>query len=225
MPYRADLEAQKMRCEVLERELADLRLRASALAEAQRLLATKEREVAAAQQLLAGMGVLRALPLLDSLRVSSPCKASWDDMVGDERVKFCAQCAKNVYNLSAMSREEAEALVQAKEGDLCARMYQRADGTILTTDCPVGVRKKRVRRGAIAAVGGGLMAAGLLSASATQGAIRVNQGAVVYTSTVSDSPDPGVVSLDPTPPPPPPLSIATTHAHAVMGGVRSVRSP
>jgi hypothetical protein len=109
-------------------------------------------------------GRTRALPMLDALRVASPCKASWDDMVGDERVRFCDRCAKNVYNLSAMSREEAAHLVGSKGGDLCARMFQRADGTLMTQDCPVGVRTKRIRRVAIAAVGGGLMAAGLLSA-------------------------------------------------------------
>jgi hypothetical protein len=83
-------------------------------------------------------------------------------MIGDERVRFCGQCAKNVYNLSALSREDAEELIHAKDGDLCARMYQRADGTVMTADCPVGARRKRVRRAAVAAVSGGIMATGFL---------------------------------------------------------------
>jgi hypothetical protein len=223
MPYRADLEAQKQRCDVLEGELAELRLRASALADAQRDIVAKEREVATAQKMLAGMGVKRALPLLDSLRVASPCRASWDDMVGDERVRFCGQCAKNVYNLSAMAREEAETVIRAKDGNLCVRMYQRADGTVMTTDCPVGVRKKRVRKAAVAAVGGGLMAAGWLSmASSRMGAVRTTQGAVAY-EVVGDMAAP----IDPrsTPPavspPPPQQPTPSIQGHAaVMGRMR-----
>jgi hypothetical protein len=143
MPYRANLEAQQARCDVLERELAELHDRANTLAHVQRELVDKEREVLMAKELLTGMGSKRTL--LDSLRVASPCNASWDDMVGDERVRFCGQCSKNVYNLSAMSRDEAEAVVRAKEGDLCARMLRRIDGTVVTTDCPVGLRKRRAR--------------------------------------------------------------------------------
>jgi hypothetical protein len=116
----------------------------------------------------------RALPLLDSLRVASPCKANWDEMPGDERVRFCGKCEKNVYNLSAMSREEAAELVRAREGNLCARMFQRSDGTLISQDCPVGVRAKRVRRAAVAAVGGGLMAAAFLT-TARHGALAMPQ--------------------------------------------------
>ena len=39
------------------------------------------------------------------------------------------------------------------------RAALRADGTVLTSDCPVGVKKRRRRRAALAVVGGGLMAA------------------------------------------------------------------
>jgi hypothetical protein len=82
---------------------------------------------------------------LDQVRIASPCRADWDAMQGDDRVRFCAECGKNVYNLSAMTRLEAEALVTEKEGRMCARFYQRADGSALTSDCPVGLRIKTVR--------------------------------------------------------------------------------
>lgn len=42
------------------------------------------------------------------LTVASPCPASWDDM----------------------------------EGDDCVRFYQREDGTVLTSDCPVGANRE-----------------------------------------------------------------------------------
>ena len=77
---------------------------------------------------------------LDQIRVASPCHASWDDMRGDDRRRFCGQCHKHVHNLSGMSRDEAEALVHQTEGRMCARFFRRSDGTMLTQDCPVGLR-------------------------------------------------------------------------------------
>ena len=86
------------------------------------------------------------LPILEDIRIATPCNADWDEMSGDERVRFCGQCEKNVYNLSAMTRVEAETLVREREGRMCVRLYQRRDGTVLTADCPVGVQKQRLRR-------------------------------------------------------------------------------
>ena len=80
-------------------------------------------------------------------------------MSGDERVRHCGDCKKNVYNLSEMTREEAETLILAKEGRLCVRYYQRKDGTILLKDCVIGVAQKRKRR-LIAAGAAALLAGG-----------------------------------------------------------------
>ena len=96
---------------------------------------------------------------LDLIEIASPCSASWDEMVGDNRVRFCRQCKLNVYNLSEMSREGADAIIDEHEGRTCVRLYRREDGTVLTRDCPVGVqamRKRFVR--AVAAIAGLLMA-------------------------------------------------------------------
>lgn len=83
---------------------------------------------------------------LDNISVASPCPANWSEMTGDEQVRFCGQCQLNVYNLSGMSRNAAEQLIQEKEGKLCVRYFQRADGTIITQECPVGLRAKYQRR-------------------------------------------------------------------------------
>jgi len=82
---------------------------------------------------------------LEKLRIANPCAARWEAMEGDDRVRFCGTCKKNVYNLSALQRSEAEALVAQHEGKMCATFFRRADGTVLTADCPVGRRKTRVR--------------------------------------------------------------------------------
>lgn len=87
----------------------------------------------------------RRTSILNRVRVASPCPASWERMEGDDRVRFCALCRLNVYNLSGMSRQEAEDLIRQNQGRLCVRYYQRADGTMLTQDCPVGLQALRKR--------------------------------------------------------------------------------
>jgi hypothetical protein len=80
---------------------------------------------------------------IDELQVASPCSASWSDMTGSDTVRLCAQCEKNVYDLSLLTRAEAAELIREKEGKLCIRFYKRADGTVLTADCPKGLRALR----------------------------------------------------------------------------------
>lgn len=158
-PYRNELDALRERKGSLEQELATLRQQTSELEGLRSREQELEKELACIAQKLGAGATRRALPLLEQVRVASPCNASWDEMVGDERVRFCLSCEKNVYNLSAMPREDAERLLEERLGkDLCVRFYQRADGTILTEDCPVGVRKKRRKKLALAVAGAGAMA-------------------------------------------------------------------
>jgi hypothetical protein len=96
-----------------------------------------------------GDAMARFTNALDRVRIAAPCEADWDEMRGDERVRFCHRCSLNVYNLSAMTRRDAERLVTRTEGArLCVRFYRRADGTMLTRSCPVGLRalKRRASR-------------------------------------------------------------------------------
>lgn len=95
---------------------------------------------------------------LDIIQIASPCSASWDNMRGDELVRFCSDCKLNVYNISDMTREEATSLIQRNEGGLCGRFYRRADGTILTRDCPVGVWEVRKRLARVVAAAAALVA-------------------------------------------------------------------
>jgi len=83
---------------------------------------------------------------LDQVRIAAPCSADWDQMVGTDRVRFCGKCSLNVYNLSELSRSEAENFIANNEGRVCVRFYRRADGSILTKNCPVGLRAIRRRR-------------------------------------------------------------------------------
>lgn len=91
---------------------------------------------------------------LDNVQVAAPCSANWEEMNGDDRARHCGECQLNVYNLSEMTRREAEKLLIEREGSLCVRFYRRADGTIITENCPRGVAaiKRRLSRTATALV-------------------------------------------------------------------------
>src|SRR5688500_1305928 len=141
-------------------ELDALAARHAALASE---VAAKTRELDDAARLLADAKRKASLPVLDNIRVASPCKADWAAMTGDERVRHCGSCDKDVFNISALTRDEAQALIAEKAGKLCARYFQRKDGTILLADCTVGAAQKRRSRwiaaGAAVLLAGGAGAA------------------------------------------------------------------
>lgn len=74
------------------------------------------------------------------VRIASPCTTAWDKMSGDDQVRFCPQCQLNVYNFAEMPENEVNRLLDEREGRVCARIYQRACGTIVTKDSPVAFR-------------------------------------------------------------------------------------
>lgn len=107
--------------------------------------------------------------LMDRVRVATPCPATWERMAGDERARHCTLCDLNVYNFAAMDRDEIHELLTRTEGRLCARLYRRTDGTILTKDCPSGARalRRRLSRWSSAMMAALVSVAALLSGCAT----------------------------------------------------------
>lgn len=93
---------------------------------------------------------------LENLKIASPCSADWNSMAGDERKRFCGDCKLNVYNLSGMTKYDAENLLRLSEGRLCVRYFQRPDGSILTQDCPVGWARVKQKLSVAAAAAFGL---------------------------------------------------------------------
>src|SRR5687768_15393977 len=59
----------------------------------------------------------------EGIEVKSPCSESWEEMAGNEQVRFCSHCAKEVNDISTMTRREAMRLVRRSKGGLCVR-YQ-----------------------------------------------------------------------------------------------------
>ena len=81
---------------------------------------------------------------LNSVSIASPCEANWNEMEGNEQIRFCQSCKKNVYNISSMSTDDAvNFLLEKNKERPCLKLYQRADGTLITDNCPVGLRKAR----------------------------------------------------------------------------------
>jgi hypothetical protein len=72
------------------------------------------------------------ITFLDSIKVESPCSESWDEMRGNEQIRFCSHCAKDVHNLSEMTRKQARKIVSAANGSICVRYARRPDGRIQT---------------------------------------------------------------------------------------------
>jgi hypothetical protein len=92
---------------------------------------------------------------LADVRIASPCKQRWADMIGDDRVRVCHGCDRPVFDLSEMTREEAEVVLAARGITPCVRFYRRPDGTVMTGDCRTGAR--RSRRLAVVAAGTALL--------------------------------------------------------------------
>jgi len=85
-------------------------------------------------------------PILSSLKIAAPCNADWDTMVGTERERFCSSCELNVYNISSMGSLEAERFLAERAGSkVCVQFFRRKDGTILSDNCPKGLRAMRDR--------------------------------------------------------------------------------
>ncbi len=170
MSYRDDFEALKQRHQQLARDLDELRSQQRDLADTSERIDEVQDELRRVRERLDQRQTKRGLPVLDDVAIASPCKERWQDMVGDERVRFCGKCDKNVYNVVAMTRHDAERLIEEHEGRVCLRLYRRRDGTVLTSDCPVGIRRKRVTRIAAAALalgGAGLAITALQAESAS----------------------------------------------------------
>jgi len=78
--------------------------------------------------------------LLDSVSIAAPCPIKWSEMEGDATVRHCSLCKLNVYNISQMNRDEAETFLSKATGEICLQLYRRRDGTLITKDCPTGIR-------------------------------------------------------------------------------------
>lgn len=64
--------------------------------------------------------------------LARPCDEPWERMIGDDRVRHCGHCARDVFHVSAMSELEAELrLLNAGDAAPCIRYARRGDGSVV----------------------------------------------------------------------------------------------
>jgi len=213
MTYRDDHDALRSYHGHLVEELARLEAKASELAG---VAADRDRIAAELVRVRADLDHQRARrsPIrLDNLRVASPCKESWAKMTGDDRVRACARCEKQVFNLSQMTRAEAEDLLASRGITACVRFYRRLDGTVMTQDCPVGAKNTRrsiaIAAGVVATTVAGAGLAAMITHE-TPSRTHALQGAVAIDP--NHEPDMGKIAM---PNPPPPVD----HIEVMQGGI------
>lgn len=100
------------------------------------------------------------------LRVNSPCEVDWDSMVGNEEVRFCTHCEKNVHDISALTRKDAMRFVRANSGGVCVRFYTAPSGRTLHAN--EGKLHRITRRASKAAAGAFSVAIALSSTALAQ---------------------------------------------------------
>lgn len=131
--------------------------------------------------------------ILDSLMIAAPCNVGWDNMQGTDKVRFCHQCNLNVYNTSKMTGSELQQLLATDAEMPCLRLYRRADGTVITEDCPVGLRKIRDRFRQL----GRLVASTFAFASTVVSALAQGVGLTPF-QRIEGPRDPHMFRVDPT---------------------------
>jgi hypothetical protein len=126
---------------------------------------------------------------IDSFEVGTPCSEDWEKMHGNDRVRFCDHCAKDVKNLSAITRKEAVRLVRLSGGGICIRYIKDP-----TTNRPIfaGQLLQITRRAPSVAAGVMSASIALSTAAYAQGGSQIDppviRTTVEKTEKVSDEP-------------------------------------
>ncbi len=74
---------------------------------------------------------------LQRLQVASPCSSSWEAMHGDGRRRHCLECDKAVYDFAQLTPREIAGVIEASQGELCARLTRDEWGRLVTLQPPV----------------------------------------------------------------------------------------
>ena len=81
---------------------------------------------------------------VEKIVIQAPCQVGWDEMAGDDMIRFCGQCKKNVHNLSTLPDDRlAEVLAERKIKETCVIMSKDKNGRVRFDNCPVALRKVR----------------------------------------------------------------------------------
>lgn len=79
---------------------------------------------------------------LTRIPLAKPCDSPWESMVGNDKVRRCAACERDVYSLSDMSELEAELrLLNAADAAPCIRYARASDGQVVHRASPPPPRR------------------------------------------------------------------------------------
>jgi hypothetical protein len=136
--------------------------------------------------------IVRRKDLLYAIDVKSPCGQDWGSMHGNDEIRFCDHCVKDVHNLSAMRHKDVRKLIARSDGGICVRYIRRPDGRVETL-------KRRLhqitRRSGVAA---GVISASLSVSTLSYSQTPANPGgpneaAIVSELTIKENISPGGV--------------------------------
>lgn len=87
------------------------------------------------------------------IRIASPCEMNWDEMFGNDRVRFCEHCRLSVHNLDLASRKQIRRLIARSNGRLCVTHSQPASPRISVAPVlyKIGRRTSAIAAGAFSA--------------------------------------------------------------------------
>lgn len=119
---------------------------------------------------------------LKNLTIPSPCSTDWNSMKGNDQVRFCEHCDLSVFNLSAMTRHQAERLVTRSNGRLCVQFVSDPNGKPLFGEA--GQKLYRISRRA-SRIAAGAFTAALSVSSAVANTSQNSQGWQLGNSTAA----------------------------------------
>lgn len=107
---------------------------------------------------------MSARDLSRQLEIKTPCAANWDQMHGNDRVRFCEHCQLTVNDLTSLTPKRIRRLIAKSQARLCVRYYSGSNGKPLIAQVPTKLHQinKRVSR-----VAAGIFTATLSMGSAT----------------------------------------------------------
>ena len=99
-------------------------------------------------------------PMQEPPQMSFVCPIPWDSLKGSAASRYCSACDRMIPNLSLLSRNEREAILEkAESGTVCAAFYRRLSGELVTvederkTDLTGKIRQVGVAVVAVSALG------------------------------------------------------------------------
>lgn len=87
------------------------------------------------------------------IRIPEPCNEDWEGMTPEQRGRFCAACQKKVHDLSAMTEDDAKALL-ASDDDICVSYLSDTQGTVRFKPAQIVPANRLFRRASVASAAG-----------------------------------------------------------------------